>query len=280
MNQTEQIIGFPNPGNLCYLNCLLQCLLHLQTWQHHDWTGIEKRIEQNKERMEQKEHPGVTEIIRLSKLWKHNRECKSPTCRLLHLYKQMPIRIRNLLVDRSELWNQQDSHDMFLRILNMLSGDDRTKTLSEEFRVKTSLTITCGKCGHSPDVKIESEYNLTDISDIVDPYINRDYRCEKCNLSGFCLFDRVVCSSARVLCMTRYTNSEMRDSLQIGDKIYMLKNVVCNSGGDRGHNYAVITNKEKYIVNDNNVSVYSSPRWPPQNAVILFYEQVSKTRKK
>jgi ubiquitin carboxyl-terminal hydrolase 36/42 len=308
MTDNKGLVGLNNQGNTCYLNSILQCMLHCKKFVIYLFNHNDSIINSNKNLL-------LVEFVSLvDKIWFRDNKNISPTSFLSKLVETYPF---------YRIGQQQDSHECMLNILEELEKniielniielniDNQEIEKKEWFSMFTQhnflkevfygLYETEIKCenNHSSITKepfvdislpFDKESNLEDLLDNFqkNEYLREDnkYYCEKCKQyvnAEKCLKIKEIPNNNLIIHLKRFDNFIKKknnlitypEELTIKDIKYHLFGIVNHTGSlFGGHYYSYIKHIDNnwYELNDSNVSRIDKSVVVNKNAYLLFYQ--------
>jgi len=277
---------FPNLGNTCYLNSVLQCFIH-----HQEFQDIIKDYDL----------PFVTELKKMTIDLSENKEYTAVLFRTTNLLEQLPFK----------RFEQQDAHECILAFLELLIKECPYKQTNLNsvsgpfipiYHGKTKTSICCLNC---KTIKyIFEEYNSINLNiplensnliDLFKCYLEKEihtdmdnlYYCETCKCKQ--VYEKKInlqtLPKILIIVLKRYTftgnkiNSEVtfQDNLKIKEtesgivKDYHLTNIINHTGNlYNGHytNYTILNGK-CFFIDDEKIKVEP---YNYNDAYILFYK--------
>lgn len=200
----NNVLGFFNNRNNCYLNSLLQSLLSLEILNN-------------------------TELKKLFDCINHINNCNDQNCNSTTYFLYSSIKLSKELKLPTA---PQDCHEVFFSILDLYPG------MKKYFEVETSITTQCDNCNFKTK-NIEIQYNLfiNEIEHINYTEPLPGYKCTNndCNATNKTkmIFNVDKTSSCLAICLTgayKHIKTKYSEKIEINNIIYNLKSEIVHTG--------------------------------------------------
>lgn len=265
--------GFVNSGNTCYMNSVLQCLVHYPNFLNY----LTSMCDYDKKK------PFLSYLKRIYYEYVNSEEKYtsfdiSPFCKLFY--------------DYFGKFNQSDSGEYIYYLFDKLQNEN--KMLDELLNGKIETNIYCEHCKYSIK-NVENFYcsivslEYDNVYDMLMSVVNseeniEDYCCDKCKRKGNCKKKTkwLVYPNYLIIILNRFNNNntknkkhiKMDDTYEINGKKYYYSCSVHHFGETIGGHYiSVVKNDDTYYVFDDKTIGYTNEKnvYNSNTSYILFF---------
>lgn len=271
--------GLANLGNTCYMNTVLQTLLHTKSLSKYFLTL-------NKEELISIKQNQITySYLRL--LLKYIQKNKQNI---------LPLTFKRNFQEKVSYFygnNQHDAQEFFTFLIDNFEN----KKISDIFYGKFKKIITCQNCDHQfnrsePFLTIslpicKTDKKTLDLHDLFKDFFKDEiltYECENCKKREECIQKLEISKFPKILSLQlkrfTYNNTKNKEYIKIPEifthnkKEYKLYSIVNHSGNcNSGHyyNYSKIQS-EWYVFNDSQIGILSKQNFNTPDNYVLFYK--------
>jgi ubiquitin C-terminal hydrolase len=293
-----KLITFPNLGNTCYINSVLQCFIYNPFFRKYcDMPDLKKIIIES-DLIKNNENLNVTyNLTTFVNAFFH----KKTTFKRFEQNDAHEFLTTFLDILLTEIHGRMDTVELNNNEWNNFVKNNNFSPFINEYHGQSKLSITCQNCKQvSSTFDSFNTINLIperskSVSDLLIDYfgniLHADpanlYFCEKCNSKQISIHKQSIniLPKTLIIVLKRYTASGTKikseiildKSIKIKDKSikkYNLKCIVNHQGNlFNGHyNSNVLINQEWYQFDDENVTIIKEFNYSNPNAYILFYQ--------